>query len=100
MRAFYLIKEHYKSRKNIILFFSWVLLRIKKVLKIGFIQRISKEEEIVDIVIPTISKDHQILELLLKSLTKLNHKINNIYIVAPDKQEIKGFCSEAKLHIH
>lgn len=89
-----IILAQYKSRKSMYLFFMWLLLRVQKLLKIGFEYENCSMDKKIDIVIPTISKDFDILKLLVSSLEQVNHTINNIYIVAPLNTEIEQFCKE------
>ena len=51
--------------------------------------------EPIDVVIPIISKDLKILPLCLEGVRNcVANTVKQIYIMAPDKQEIKDFCSE------
>jgi len=51
--------------------------------------------EPIDVVIPIIAKDLKILPLCLEGVRNcVRHIIKNIYIVAPDQEEIKTFCKE------
>lgn len=84
----------YRDRNSLWLFFCWLVLKIKKILKIGFENHNTTIRKKVDIVIPTVSKDFLLLELVLKSLKQLRQDVNKIYIVAPDKEEIRHFCQK------
>lgn len=86
-----------KSRKKLSLILSWVLLRLKKALRVNFFLK-PDNHITLDVVIPTISKDFKTLKLVLESLVNIQHKIDNIYIVSPENSEIKLFCNENKLH--
>lgn len=89
---FQIITQAFIDRKDLQLFFCWIMLRIKKILKIDYspMETVSKKK--VDIVIPTVSKDFQLLKLVLTSLENLTHEINKIYLVAPETQELLDFC--------
>lgn len=51
----------------------------------------SREE--IDVVIPIIAKDLNILPLCLEGVRRqVPHPIKDVYIVAPEQQEIAGFC--------
>ena len=57
--------------------------------------KLQPSTEPIDVVIPIISKDLKILPLCLEGVRKcVANTIKQIYIVAPDKQEIKDFCQE------
>lgn len=54
--------------------------------------------EAIDVVIPIIAKDLHILPLCLEGVRQcVAHPIKDIYIVAPDQQEIVQFCEEQQL---
>ncbi len=93
------IVDNYKSRKDLNLFFYWILLRIKKIFKIGFFQKNCDYKKKIDVVIPTVSKDFEVLKLTIESLKLVKHKINKIYIVAPEDSEIKNFCNTNNLEL-
>jgi len=52
-------------------------------------------EQKIDVVIPTTSKDFDLLEKVVIAIRKnVLHAIKNIYIVAPENQEISDFCTK------
>ena len=52
----------------------------------------------IDVVMPVIRKDIKILPLCLQGIRRcVPHRIDNIYIVAPDDFEIKSFCKDNNL---
>ena len=52
----------------------------------------------IDVVMPVIRKDIKILPLCLQGIRRcIPHRIDNIYIVAPDDFEIKSFCKNNNL---
>ncbi len=79
---------------NPLLLFALVILKFKKILKIGFEDKV-KSNIPLDIVIPTISKDYELLELGLEAIKKnLLHPIGNIYIVSNKNNDIEKFCED------
>ena len=55
-------------------------------------------KENIDVVIPIVKKDLAVLPLCLKGVRRqVQHPIKNIYIVAPNEQEIVDFCSRNQL---
>lgn len=82
----------YLDRKDFTLFFHWMILRFKKILKVDYRPKTSSIRKKVDVVIPTVSKDFVLLKLVLTSLENLVQDINKIYIVAPEKEELLEFC--------
>lgn len=55
-------------------------------------------QEEIDVVIPIISKDLGILPLCLEGVRHcVNHPIKDIYIVAPEQDDIKQFCQQHNL---
>lgn len=57
--------------------------------------KLQPSSEPIDVVIPIISKDLKILPLCLEGVRNcVANTVKQIYIVAPDKQEIKEFCQE------
>ncbi len=96
-KYFEIIISQYRSRKNLYLFFMWIILRLKKAFRIDF-KNINCDKNIsIDIVIPTISKDFDTLSLLIESLKYLQHKVNKIYIVSPNDKKIVNFCKEKNI---
>ena len=88
-----------KSRKNrpdLIAYF--LLLKIKKLLKVCFEKNKEKKPPRIDVVIPTVSKDFKLIDDVISSFAKLNHEINKIYIVAPQNQEIISYCNSHGLN--
>jgi hypothetical protein len=66
-----------------------LLLRYYKFIKKKSFSNNIKSDIKIDIIIPTIEKDLFSLEFLLISINKyLKHRIGNIYIVAPNEQQI------------
>ncbi|TCW60532.1 DUF6492 family protein [Treponema sp. J25] len=53
--------------------------------------------EKIDVFIPTIKKDFNILPYTVFSLKKINHNIDQIYIVSPEDNEIIDFCKTNKI---
>lgn len=92
-----ILLSQYKSRKNLPRVVSWILLWLKKNLRIGFRFGECNTLRQIDVVIPTISKDFKILNLEIESLKFIKHTINKIYIVAPKSNFIEKFCVENKL---
>lgn len=59
---------------------------------------IHPSQEPIDVVIPIISKDLEILPLCLEGVRNcVCHNIKDIYIVAPDEQVIRDFCTKYNL---
>lgn len=60
-----------------------------------FFPKLKASKEAIDVVIPIIAKDLGVLPLCLEGVrTCVSHNIKDIYIVAPDKKEIRRFCVE------
>ena len=60
--------------------------------------RLIGSKESIDVVIPCIEKDLQILPLCLQGIRKnIDNPVKDIYIVAPDTEMIRRFCSENDL---
>lgn len=75
------------------LIFYYLNLKFKKKLKIDFESYNNLSSKlIIDIVLITTQKDFDMLESVLFSLKNINHKIKNIYIVAPKGKFIEKFC--------
>ena len=90
---------HIKSRieqPGLIPYF--LLLKIKKLLLVGFERDTQKKPPKIDIIIPTVSKDFALIGNVIGSFSKLNHEINKIYVVAPQNQEIIDYCSSRNLN--
>lgn len=61
-------------------------------------RRLMPSAEPIDVVIPIIAKDLRILPLCLDGVRAcVAHEIKDIYIVAPDQEEIRAFCAEHRL---
>jgi hypothetical protein len=87
------IKCRFKSSRAFEFIIAYHIHLVKKLLKIGFVQKTPNSLEKIDIVIPTISKDFVVLETLLASIKKhVLHPVNKFYIVSRDADEIKNFC--------
>ena len=54
----------------------------------------SRKHGHIDVVIPTTDKDLNKLSLVIPSLANIQHHIDNIYLVAPDSDFIRGFCNK------
>lgn len=89
--AFHIVKGR---NFNPILVFYFVLLRIKKILKIDFIDDEDQNKVIIDIVILTVKKDFDMLESVIKSLKNLIQPINKIYIVSPNDPFLIDLCQK------
>lgn len=78
---------------------SYGHLRMRRWRKEGFYVQCANQEQIIDIVIPTIAKDQRLLETYLQHLrTHLCQKINNVYLVAPSQDEsVRNFADKNNL---
>lgn len=84
-----------KSRANNpikIIFF--LILKLKKLLKIDFENHLKKNNVKIDIIMPTMSFDIELLNEVIKSFKKLNHEINKVYRIASTEPEIIDFCNK------
>lgn len=97
MRYIQILTNHYLSRGSFRLFVWWLMLRLMKALRIGFVYRNCDVSRKIDVVIPTISKDFEILALVFQSLKFVEQRVNNIYVVAPKDARIEEFCTNNKL---
>lgn len=72
----------------------WSLLKlyIIKLRHADFIM--NRNNEVIDVVIPTTDKDFELLSLVIESLKNVGNKINKIYIVAPAKETIINLCQK------
>ncbi len=87
-----IIKNRWSASKNKTLFLSWIGLRIRKLFKYEFSITCLSNEEIVDIVIPTVSKDYSLLSAYLEGLKNICQHINKVYIVSNQNVAIQNFC--------
>ena len=78
-------------------FTLWALIKLyfAKSNREGFFDK--RNEEKIDVVIPTTDKDFELLALVIESLKNVGNKINNIYIVAPAKESIINFCKDKNI---
>lgn len=95
MSILFEIKTRLSNPSKIIPLFG---LYIKRFFNISFEKGTEKIAPKIDIVIPTISKDFSLIDDVIKSLSKINHEINKIYIVAPVKPEIIEYCNKNNLN--
>lgn len=72
-----------------------LVLYVKIIFKKDFID--NKNNEIIDVVIPTTDRDLEILAITIESLKNCGNKINNVYIVAPNKESIVDFCKSKNI---
>jgi hypothetical protein len=85
----FLIKCRIK-KPDLILYF--ILHEISKKFKINF-NTLDSDFSEIDIVIPTIPKNFDTINNCIDYAKKnLNHKVNKIYIISPETEEIKKFC--------
>lgn len=76
-----------QTRKIIYRIFSWLPF-----------PALRPSDEEIDVVIPIISKDLAVLPLCIEGVRRcVLHNIKDIYIVAPDVQEIRTFCNDKNL---
>jgi glycosyltransferase involved in cell wall biosynthesis len=90
---------HLKSRDlKINLIYSFLENKFQKTKKIKF-DVSDCSEDVIDVVIPTITKDFDNLSIVIENLKlNLGNKINKLYIVSKNDSEIIGFCEENKIH--
>lgn len=93
-KYFKIIKERWLVSDDKTFFVCWILLRLKKLLKVSFDDESDGSDIEIDVVIPTISKDYELLSIVLKSLSNINQKINKIFIVSSLNEDITKFCKE------
>lgn len=79
------------------LIYFYVVLKIKKIFKIGYTPNKIETEKHIDILIVTTSKDFELLNEVVKSTTKINHIIDTIHIVGPNDIQITDYCSKNNL---
>ena len=90
---FFYIKQRIGIDKTINKIYILILVYIKTFVKIDF-KIVNFDETAIDVIIPTISKDYEILELVIKSLNNVKQKINKIYIISNEGEDIINFCSK------
>lgn len=92
---FTFIIKHIQSNEALFALLPWHLLRIKRVLHIDFNTPINKDNEVMDLFLPTISKDFETLQLVIEAAKKhVQHTIGKIYIVTQVNDVIKEYCEK------
>ncbi len=79
---------------NIILLYYLIKIKIKSKLKIAFLKDGTKDNNYIDIVIPTILKDEIITKNVIDSTKFIKHKINKIFLICPKNDKNIAFCKK------
>jgi glycosyltransferase involved in cell wall biosynthesis len=88
-RAIIIARE---KRWNLII--ALLLLKVRKFFKSKY-DVSARTDDVVDIVIPTISKDRPLLKQMIEALHEnIYHAIGTIYIVSKDSEDMRNFCTE------
>ncbi len=88
------IVSRLKANDSLLLIYSYIKLRLKKIIKYKFNSTPRPTDTMVDILIPTIGKDFPLLESYIKQIKEnICEKIGTIYIIAPTTEKnLISFC--------
>lgn len=94
LKVFYIeLRDRRQSRNFSNKALALAFLYIRKRMMIRF-KNYKSSQEMIDVVMPTISKDFPVLETSIQSLRNLDQKVNQIYIISRPDPEIISFCQQ------